>query len=77
MKYKITNLTGMRLRYANIKFEPNETKILELDSTYEHEYFLVEEIEKKSKNNQKSLKSEKRIKYTKEVKQDGISRRMD
>ena len=68
MKYKITNLTGMRLRYANIKFEPNETKILELDSTYEHEYFLVEEIEKKSKNNQKSLKSEKRIK-SKEVKQ--------
>lgn len=77
MKAKITNKTGMRLRYANIKFEPNETKILELESTYEHEYFLVEKIEKKSKNNQKSLKSEKRIKSTMEVKQDGISRRMD
>jgi len=68
MKYRITNKTGMRVSYKKIPFEPNETKILELESTYEHEYFLVEEIEKKSKNNQKSLKSEKRIK-SKEVKQ--------
>ena len=68
MKYKITNLTGMRVGYKKIPFEPNETKILELESTYEHEYFLVEKIEKTP--NQKSPKSMKRIKL-KEVKQDG------
>ena len=73
MKYKITNKTGMRLRYAKIKFESKESKILELDSAYEHEYFTVKKI-----NNQKSLKSLKRTtKLTMEVKQDGISRHMD
>ncbi len=75
MKYKIKNLTGMRVGYSKIPFAPNETKILELESTYEHEYFLVEKIKKTP--NQKSSKSMKRIKYKQEVKQDGISRRME
>ena len=76
-KYKITNKTGMRVSYAKIKFEPKETKVLELESNrvYEHEYFSVEKIETKT-NNQKSLKSKKRT-NTKEVKQNGISRRVE
>ena len=48
MKYKVTNKTGMLVSYAKIKFVPKETKILELESIYEHEYFTIEKVEKKS-----------------------------
>ncbi len=72
MKYKITNKTGMRLRYAEIKFEPKESKILELENTHEHEYFTIKKLDSK-----KSLKSLKRPNKLTEVKQDGISRRME
>ena len=71
MKYKIENLTGMRLRYKNIKFEPKETKILELDSIQEHEYFNIEKLEKTKKSNihEELEKSEKKTNKTqKEVK---------
>jgi len=57
-KFKITNNTGMRLRYAKVKFEPNETKVLDLDSAYKHEYFEVEKLESQN-HNQKSLKRKK------------------
>ena len=73
MKHKITNKTGMRLRYKEIVFEPKETKVLELDSIYEHEYFAIEKLETQT---QKSMKKMKRTKL-KEDKQDGISRRME
>ena len=72
MKYKVTNKTGMRVGYKKIDFEPNETKVLELDSIYEHEYFAIEKLTQI----QKSTKKMKRIKLT-EDKQDGISRRME
>jgi len=72
MKYKITNKTGMRLRYKEIVFESHETKVLELDSFQEHEYFAIEKLNQI----QKSKKKMKRIKLT-EDKQDGISRRME
>jgi hypothetical protein len=72
-KFSITNKTGMRLRYLDIKFEPNETKILDLDSTHEHEYFNIEKLEY---NTQKSSKSKKSQKTEKEVNKHGISRRM-
>ena len=62
MKVKITNKTGMRLRYSKIKFEPNESKILDLENPYEHEYFKIEKLEKKS-NSTKSLKRRKGIKF--------------
>lgn len=62
-KYKITNKTGMLVSYAKIEFAPKETKILDLDSVYEHEYFIVEKlgkIKKKSKKlNEELEKSEK------------------
>lgn len=65
MKYKITNKTGMRLRYMDVEFEPKESKVLELESTHEHEYFTVKKF-----NTKKSLKSLKRTtKLTTEVKQ--------
>lgn len=44
MKYKITNKTGMKVSYKKIPFAPKESKILELESVYEHEYFLVEKL---------------------------------
>ncbi len=74
MKYKITNKTGMRLRYAKIKFEAKESKVLDLDlnSVYEHEYFTVEKLEKKSL---KSLNRKTQLEGGK--KQNGISRRME
>ena len=65
MKYKITNKTGMRLRYNGEEFEPNESKVLKLDVAHSHEYFLIEKIEN---HNQKSKKSKKRIKLHTEVK---------
>ncbi len=65
MKYKITNKTGMRVSYAKIKFVPKETKILDLDSIYEHEYFIVEKLEESKKNSKKlnsKVNSLKRLK---------------
>ena len=50
MRVKITNKTGMRLRYKDIKFEANESKILDLESIYEHMYFKVEKVVKKKSN---------------------------
>ena len=46
MKVKITNKTGMRLRYKDVKFEPRESKELEIDSIQEHEYFDIEKLDK-------------------------------
>lgn len=56
--YKITNKTGMRLRYAGVKFEPKESKVLDLDSAYEHEYFDIKKLNKKhsKKLNEKTEK---------------------
>jgi len=64
MKYKITNKTGMRLRYSGIKFEPRETKIVDSESTYEHKYFKVEKLKKikSTKLNEELEKKEKKIK---------------
>lgn len=56
MKYRIKNLTGMRLRYLGIKFEPNESKVLDLDTPSEHEYFKIEKLRKKSKKKKNSTK---------------------
>lgn len=61
MKYKITNLTGMKLRYNEFRFEPNETKILDLEKEPKHEYFKVEKLD-----TQKSLKGRKEIKLREE-----------
>lgn len=58
-KFKVTNKTGMRLRYSNVKFEANESKILELEFAHEHEYFKIEKLEKKSKN--KKIKLNEKI----------------
>ena len=65
-KFKIINKTGMRLRYAGVKFEANETKILYLKSVYEHEYFKIEKIGKKknsTKLNEELEKKEKKLNY--------------
>ena len=56
MKYKITNKTGMKVKYAKVPFAPKETKILDLESTYEHEYFIVEKLEKIEKTKLKKSK---------------------
>lgn len=58
MKYKITNKTGMRLRYAGIKFEAKESKILDLEKPYEHEYFKIEKLQKKKRKNSNKLNEE-------------------
>jgi len=57
MKYKITNLTEASVRYDKVLFAPKETKVLELDKPYSHNYFHIEELEEKEQK--KSLKGGK------------------
>ena len=54
MKYKVTNLTGAFVKFGNIKFEPNETKILE--NYPKSDRFHVEEIEELKKRTLKGGK---------------------
>ena len=68
MKTRITNKTGMRLRYKDVKFEANESKVLDLEEVYEHEYFKIEKLEKKkSKKSSKKLNGEELEKPEKEL----------
>ena len=49
MKYKIKNKSEIYIKYAKVLFAPNEEKILDLKSAYEHEDFNIEELEEQTK----------------------------
>lgn len=54
MRYKVTNLTGAFVKFGDIIFEPNETKIL--DGYPKSNRFHVEEIEELKKRTLKGGK---------------------
>ncbi len=54
MKYKVKNLTGAFVNFGDIKFEPNEIKILE--DYPRSDRFHVEEIEELKKRSLKGGK---------------------